>query len=165
MITALESIVCAVSSVVERAAGPSCHRPPHVCILRNMAAAWKHEWNPLLRLCVVWTRRGADSLLALQSQWKMIAGGGGAVLLCSSGVALDVCRWCFDSPTPGWNITQWARPTCCSSQWDSSTSGCVQTHRSSWQLCRPRNISIRTDSLTQARKQPFNGLDCGVHDE
>lgn len=111
MITALESIVCAVSSVVERAAGPSCHRPPHVCILCNMARPQPGNMNEI-HFCVCVSSEHAEVqtaywLFKASGRWSR---GGGAVLLCSSGVALDVCRWCFDSPTPGWNITQWARP-------------------------------------------------------
>lgn len=46
--------------------------------------------------------------------------------VCCAGVAPVVRRWCFDSSSLRWNITQQTRPVCCSSQWDSPSSDSVK---------------------------------------
>lgn len=101
MITALESIVCAVSSVVERAAGPSCHRPPHVCILRNMARPQPGNMNEI-HFCVCVSSEHAEVqtaywLFKASGRWSRVGGrccsAAQVWLWMSAGGALILLPW------------------------------------------------------------------------
>lgn len=101
MITALESIVCAVSSVVERAAGPSCHRPPHVCILCNMARPQPGNMNEI-HFCVCVSSEHAEVqtaywLFKASGRWSRVGGrccsAAQVWLWMSAGGALILLPW------------------------------------------------------------------------